>query len=110
MRMKDLPARSMVEAALSQAQDPSVAFSKIEIKDRFRGDKAANEAIDQMQFLAATAQTQQGDEMVALSPWWVFVVGSVAGGMLTALLSVGWKMIITDCLRRQSGYEPIAEI
>ncbi|KAG1702283.1 hypothetical protein DVH05_010073 [Phytophthora capsici] len=110
MRTKDLPARSMVEAALSQEQDPSLAFDKIEMKDRFRGEKAANEATKRMQFLAATAQMQQADEMETFSPWWVFVVGSVAGGMLTALLAVGWKMIITDCLRRQSGYKPIAEI
>lgn len=110
MRTKDLPPRSTVEAALSQAQDPSVAFGKVNTNTHFKENAMMDKANDQLQFLAATSQMQQADEIGSLSPTWVFVVGSIAGGMLTALLSVGWKMIITDCLRRQSGYHPIADI
>lgn len=110
LQTKDLPPRSDVEAAMSQTQDPSAAFRKIDTKAHFREQAAVTETQDQQQFLAATAQMQQADEVASISLVWVFVVGSVAGGMLTALLSVGWKMIITDCLRRQSGYQPIADI
>ncbi|RLN53544.1 hypothetical protein BBJ29_008994 [Phytophthora kernoviae] len=39
-----------------------------------------------------------------------FISKAVAGGMLTALFSVGWKMIITECVRRQHGYQSIADI
>ncbi|KAF1795066.1 Choloylglycine hydrolase/NAAA C-terminal [Phytophthora cactorum] len=76
----------------------------------FKESATMEKVNDQVQFLAATSQMQQANEMETLSPVWVFVVGSVAGGMLTALLSVGWKMIITDCLRRQNGYQKIADI
>ncbi|KAG7386897.1 hypothetical protein PHYPSEUDO_015102 [Phytophthora pseudosyringae] len=110
MRTKDLPARSMVEAALSQEQDPSVALGKVNTNTHFRESATMEKVSDQVQFLAATSQMQLANEAANLSPVWIFVVGSVAGGMLTALLSVGWKMIITDCLRRHSGYQPIADI
>ncbi|KAG2783156.1 hypothetical protein PC129_g14143 [Phytophthora cactorum] len=104
MRTKDLPARSMVEGPLSQTQDPG------KLNTYFKESATMEKVNDQVQFLAATSQMQQANEMETLSPVWVFVVGSVAGGMLTALLSVGWKMIITDCLRRQNGYQKIADI
>ncbi|OWZ19181.1 Cysteine protease [Phytophthora megakarya] len=104
MRTKDLPPRSVVEAALSESQDPRVVFGKIETKSQFRKDSETE------QFISASVQMQQADEMTSLSATWVFIVGSVAGGMLTALLSVGWKMIITDCLRRKSGYKQISDI
>lgn len=107
MRTKDLPARSMVEAALSQTQEPAVAVGRV---NYFKGGDNLEKTNDQLQFLAATSQMQQANEVGSLSPVFVFVVGSVAGGMLTALLSVGWKLIITDCLRRQNGYKQIAEI
>jgi choloylglycine hydrolase len=107
MRTKDLPPRSVVEAALAQAQDPSVAFGRAR---SVRESETAIAAPDQLQFLAATSQMQQASDVETLSPALVFVVGSVAGGMLTALLSVGWRLLITDCLRRQSGYQPIAGI
>ncbi|KAL4092650.1 hypothetical protein PRIC1_011641 [Phytophthora ramorum] len=110
MRTKDLPPRSLVEAALSQGDHPSVVLSRGDTSARLRESATLIETRDQMQFLAATSQMQQTDEVDSLSPAWIFVVGSVAGGMLTALLSVGWKMIITDCLRRQSGYQAIADI
>ncbi|KAE9331656.1 hypothetical protein PR003_g14903 [Phytophthora rubi] len=110
LQTKDLPPRSVVEAAMSQTQDPSVVFRTIDTNANFREHARMTETQDQQQFLAATAQMQQADEIESISPAWVFIVGSVAGGMLTALLSVGWKMIITDCLRRQSGYQPIADI
>ncbi|ETO63880.1 hypothetical protein F444_18493 [Phytophthora nicotianae P1976] len=107
MRTKDLPPRSMVETAISKTQDPSVAFGKLKY---FRERATMEKASDEMQFLAVASQMQQANEVESLSPAWIFVVGSVAGGMLTALLTVGWKMIITDCLRRQNGYKQIADI
>ncbi|GMF22258.1 unnamed protein product [Phytophthora lilii] len=110
MHTKDLPSRSTVEAALARAEDPSVAFRAVDSTKNLKESATVTEMSDQLQFLAATSQMQQADEVESLSPTWVFIVGSVAGGMLTALLSVGWKMIITDCLRRQSGYQPIADI
>ncbi|GMG14829.1 unnamed protein product [Phytophthora fragariaefolia] len=110
LRTKDFPLRVDVEPAISRAQDPSTAFREIDTKNHFQERSTLRETSGELQFLAATAQMQQAEEAESLSTAWVFIVGSVAGGMLTALLSMGWKMIITDCLRRQKGYQPIAEI
>ncbi|KAG2508701.1 hypothetical protein JM18_009122 [Phytophthora kernoviae] len=98
MRTKDLPSRSEIEAVISKAGDPSVAFPR------------ANTNIQGELPIVSTMEMEQASQIDNLSPTWVFVVGSVAGGMLTALFSVGWKMIITECVRRQHGYQSIADI
>lgn len=107
IRTKDLPARSVVQAALSKSGDLSTTFERVDTNSlKSKGPPLPESRLP----VVSQMEMQHEAQIDNLSPTWVFVVGSVAGGMLTVLLSVGWKMVITECVRRQHGYRPISGI
>ncbi|KAI9917763.1 hypothetical protein PsorP6_013353 [Peronosclerospora sorghi] len=103
MRTKDLPPRSKLEAALIETQVD-------ETSKQVESTRIVDTAYDQPKLVAGSSQLQRADKLESLSLVWVFMLGSIAGGIMTALMLVGLKTIPTGRYRRRDGYEPIAEV
>ncbi|RLN95986.1 hypothetical protein BBJ28_00024178 [Nothophytophthora sp. Chile5] len=109
MRTKDIPSRSEIEALLAQTGNPPASFRESKDVQRLQDKSLAAVFQDQLPLHESNGQLQMEQQREEVASMWVFVAGCVAGGAVTVLFTLGWKILVLDRVQRQRGYQPIAD-